>query len=307
MIAPALTVVILTMYRTEKVVAAAESVLRQLADGDHLLVFDQCAAECECAQALQSLAGAEANMTVHSDATCSGLAMARNVALTMVRTPLIFFLDDDATLVKGCLQAVREEIARDPSLVGVGVMQRTAPSPLWFRWYRLFRRGVFRDQRQELNIGREKRHFDDAPLPGGGALLRTETARALGFDENYLSYSMGEDVEFSLRLLQVGRTRLIPTAQIDHERAAAARDRSAATEMRDAVVSLHYLLLRLPKRTKADQLDYVWAQVGNGVRALAAACSRKSVQPLRGLAMGWLCILRGFRSVDFLKPRDRWG
>jgi hypothetical protein len=298
------TVAILTMYRPDHVLRAVQSVLPQLSRGDSILVLDQCVGNCECQERIQRAVRPEewGLLRVIRISTLSGLTQARNYVLARVSTPLILFLDDDAELLPGALTYLRRALDNE-EMVGAGVIQDTDAKRMWYYWYRIFRRGVFRDQRQELNLGPRKQLEENAPLPGGGAMLRTDTARRVAFDEGFVSYSMGEDIEFTNRLLTVGKTCLIPEARIRHERSPDARDRSARSEMRDAVTSLHYIYKCHPKSGVEVSAAYIWAQVGLCVRAAAASVSARSVAPALGWLNGWSSVSRGLSDLPFLSHR----
>src|SRR5262249_39652989 len=63
-------------------------------------------------------------------------------------------------------------------------------------------------------------------LPGCGMMWKTATVLNVGFNEDFEGYSLGEDLDFSLRAGREGRLFIAPAARLKHLHAADGRPQS---------------------------------------------------------------------------------
>lgn len=299
----AVTGVVLTMNRPSEFEEAIRQLVPQLRGNDQLLVIDQCAAQCECLERVASLGstlGARYRSIRRSD--LSGLPAARNMALDLASTPLVFFMDDDAEPMPGCLDALREALV-DEAAVGVGAIQSNkGHRPGWAFYYRIFRRDVFRDKRQEADYtpGGPDAVIPDTALPGAGFMVRLDAARKVRFNERLVSYAYGEDSEFALRLRQVGRTCLIRNAMINHKKATGNRTRTDYVEMRDVVPFLRFTRDALGRPTFSTRCAYVWANLGVTLEVAVRVARHRSTAPIKGWFAGWKAASHNYAKTAFV-------
>jgi GT2 family glycosyltransferase len=156
-----------------------------------------------------------------------GLTRQRNFALRLARTDLVAFFDDDTVLLPGCLGEMERPLRVSEQVVGVAAYienEQRRPTALW--WLRLRARVV-----PSLQPGRYFRSGISIPwaflppttewiegdwLPGCGSMWRTAAARDVGFNEEFVRYCSGEDLEFSLRMKEHGRLVLAGRARLVH-------------------------------------------------------------------------------------------
>jgi GT2 family glycosyltransferase len=230
---PGCTVVICTYRRAANLAAFLESLRKQDLVPESLVIVD--ASPDEETQRifvsdplLDSIAGCVLYFRVAG--RWKGLTRQRNFSLRGVQTDLMVFFDDDVELMPGCLrEMVRVLRGSDGAVVGVGaVVQNEGPEPSLRRVWRLRRRlGIV----GTLRPGRYTRSGmstpwgampSDAPpiegdwLPGCGMMWRTETVAELGFNDAFEGYSLGEDVDFSLRARRKGKLVMAPAARLRH-------------------------------------------------------------------------------------------
>jgi GT2 family glycosyltransferase len=149
------------------------------------------------------------------------------MGLSLVRTDLVAYFDDDIVLLPGCLAALEQAHREHPEVVGVGaniVNKDSAPSLRW-RLRRMLLVVPSLAPGRYFRSGRTTPWWRLAPdaglvegnwLSGGAVMWKTAPARATGFAENFAGYGAGNDVEFSLRIGRLGRQVVSGAAQVLH-------------------------------------------------------------------------------------------
>ena len=159
-----------------------------------------------------------------------GLTRQRNYAVRWVSTDLLVFFDDDVVLMPGCLaEMVRIHRELGLRVVGVGaVVHNDGPVPRARPLWRLRRRlrivtslDPGRYSRSGMSTPWGALPVETAPLegdwlPGCGMMWKTATVAELGFNDAFEGYSLGEDVDFSLRARQKGKLIMAPRARLQH-------------------------------------------------------------------------------------------
>jgi N-acetylglucosaminyl-diphospho-decaprenol L-rhamnosyltransferase len=189
------------------------SLRAQLRDGDELVVVDNGSTD---AAAVRALAPDAVVMEPHANL---GFAGGANLGAKHSSAPLIFFLNPDARVEPGSVQALRDAADARP---GWGAWQalvtlpggdaiNTAGNPvhfLGFGWAGGHGRPV-------PQAGGELREV--ASASGAALVVRREAWDAAGgFEERYFMY--GEDLDLSLRLRCMGwGVGVVPDARIEHD------------------------------------------------------------------------------------------
>jgi glucosyl-dolichyl phosphate glucuronosyltransferase len=177
---PSLCVGIATRNRCELVLGAVESVLRQVAAGDELVVVDNGSTDGtqEALAALAKSHGARFRVVVEPD---GGVSTARNRVLEEARAAIVCFLDDDALPGPGWLAALRAAWAdATPRVAAIGGPIRpvfATPPPGWLVCHFLYLVGA-------LELGDRRRVLDQSPgvgyVWGGNMSVRVAAAVEIG-------------------------------------------------------------------------------------------------------------------------------
>lgn len=241
---------------------------------------------------------AEAAVAVRRDrrlryvSSAPGLTRQRNVALRELRGDVVLFLDDDARPEPDVLGGLQRAY-KDPAIVGVtGRVIEPRSHRLGHQTSRL-RRLLFPSRREGTftSFGYPRRLTDlDTPrdmefMPGCFMSARTETARAVGFDEHLEGYALAEDEDFSYRLSRLGRIRYEPGLVVHHDNAGFAG--SATREFaRRVVLNRTYLFRKNFQPRPLSRLRF-------GMMVVLLAIHRLMNRNLRG-ALG---VVDGVRDV----------
>jgi glycosyltransferase involved in cell wall biosynthesis len=219
---PALSVVICTRNRPEKLTRAVASVLANSFADFELIVVDQ-STDRRSADAMMSFD--DDRIRYYPTATV-GVSISRNFAVHLARADTVSFIDDDCVCDREWLATIRSEFAAEPSALGV--------------YGRVIPYGKASDSNlvdvavsdgmicPALNQSAERRVIETTALPhltlGGGNNMsfRKEAFWQVGLFIESLgpgsAVGTGEDTEFSYRLLWHG-CRLIycPAAVVQHD------------------------------------------------------------------------------------------
>lgn len=216
-----ITAAICTRNRPDHVGRVVADLRAERAAGDRVLVVDQSDDPAATAAALAGL-GCE-----HRVDPSRGLPAARNVALDAVDTPIVWFLDDDARVMPGALDAVRRAFD-DPTVGGVTtrieerrVALHPGPTRLRIGWDGRVRQRVTATRGGSV-----------AFLQGASFAARTVALRAAGpCDPGFGGTAFLEDADWSTRLAALGwRLVVVPEAVVVH--LAAPRDGCRAPDRR---------------------------------------------------------------------------
>ena len=163
----------------------------------------------------------------HVEPALAGLTRQSNLGLSLVRSELVAYFDDDIVLLPGCIEEMARAHREHPDIVGVGANIENKEAEPSLRWR--LRRMLF--VVPSLAPGRYFRSGRTTPwwrlpagaglvegdwLSGGAVMWKTEAARATGFAENFVGYGAGNDVEFSLRIGRLGRQVVASRARLFH-------------------------------------------------------------------------------------------
>lgn len=205
-----LTIAIPTYNRSDVLFQTLDSVLRLMNPEDmELIVVDQCPPDDpERKERMLKYAGRESVRVITEDR--ASLTGARNTAIREARAPVVLFLDDDV-LIPDQLFAQHLRSYRDPQVSAVtgqvyNCLDPDHPPPL---------------SHPERNTRRHSNRHRKAParnISGGNHSVRKVVARSIGgYDEAFQGSALGEDMDFSQRLIGAGfHIQYNPDAWIIH-------------------------------------------------------------------------------------------
>ncbi len=273
-----------TLNRPHDLRVTLETLLRQSVLPQELIIVDQSRNDESEVAVRQLLAGSAQGKSItlqyRRDPGINGLAIARNVALSMSNSEVILFLDDDVVLEDDFVERLLSGYVEDPQLGGIsGIITNYTPGDLGHRlWQAIFVHGPFRDERQAIyHRAEELRHSGRIPVTrfGGGLMsFRTSAIAGVKFDENLRGASEGEDVDFCMHLPPGTRLAIDPRARLVHNASPTGR----RTEHWSAAVvrGTSYLYHR---NWRGSRLAFGWLMTGFASIALLAALKRRSGQP----------------------------
>lgn len=270
---PGVSLAICTRGRDASVNRLLDSVAAQRRTPDAVIVIDGSADRktehsVRARRDLASLAGRFLYVRVAE--RWRGSARQRNYALGLVRTDLVAFFDDDVVLLPGCLEAL-ETVHRRSSeeIAGVGASLRNqAMRPTLLA--RLSRTLGMVSTLQPGSYARsgiaipwefleDTREFVEGDwLYTTAAMWKTAIARETGFWD-FDGYSLGEDVEFSLRARRYGKVGVAGAAGVLHLHDSASRPDPLALGYMEIFNRYEIHRRGLPDRSRADVLRFAYA------------------------------------------------
>jgi GT2 family glycosyltransferase len=212
---PEITVIVCTRNRPEDLVRCVESLIGMSCPNYRILVVDNAPSDDRTRDAVEALSSPDVPLD-YVVAPVPGLSNARNVALALVTTPLVAWLDDDEVADEHWLAEIVRVFSDRPEAAAVSGL--VVPAELRTRAQALFEsfgghskgRGVTPAVFSAKTKGAQSPLF---PLPpfgvGANMAFRTKDLIALGgFDAALGAGSLtfgGEDTEMFSRLLLSGR------------------------------------------------------------------------------------------------------
>src|SRR5215831_17334690 len=219
--ATAISLIIPTRNRPADLLETVQAVLNQTRLPDELIVVDQSATP-DNHRPLEEMLDARPGVRLIYiwDRAIAGIPMARNAGFAASTGELVCYLDDDITPARDYLEQVVRGLGEFPGWAGLcgRFTEGVARGRLRRLIRALFRRGLFRDDRERL--GTMNRPVEMSLMCGGAACYRREMLRKFRFDENLTGYALGEDVEFCLRAGREFRFGGYPAVRWHHRRSA---------------------------------------------------------------------------------------
>ncbi len=201
-------VAIITRERRADVVAAIRSIESDLGSGDAIYVLENGCPENSTAGLEEEFPGVH----WHRIDENLGVAGGRNWLLEHTDRPLITFVDDDATLVAGSLEFVRQAFATDGSLGAVA--------------FRIDDPDTGRPRSHEYPFKGTDRVEEERPagyFVGAGFALRRRAAEEVGLFDGRLFYAL-EELDMSYAMAGAGwAIRYLPVARVVHHASPAGR------------------------------------------------------------------------------------
>lgn len=203
--------------------------------------------------------------------TGPGLTYQRNQGLAALPDHIeyVCFVDDDCLVPDGYFSTIRDTFSKNPGCVGACVVFRAPgidyatpsaanPSSPWRRLpVRLFESTFALDRKPgRVNAAAVVGTLQRAPkvatevewVSGGSMAFHLTAARSTLFDDQGLyGYALGEDLEFSLRVSELGSLFVAPNVVMTHKASATNRlDRRRFARM--DTVNRHYFVAQFPER-----------------------------------------------------------
>ncbi len=117
--APRVTAVVISHNRRERVLGALHSLIYTTTTPLRVVVVDNNSSEADTRELLGAVCAEHPQVRLHLSDRNLGAAGGRKLALDLLDTELVLFLDDDAELLPGALEHMISELDRDPDAAAV--------------------------------------------------------------------------------------------------------------------------------------------------------------------------------------------
>jgi len=237
--------IICTKNRPKSLRDALNSCLGQEGKPDHIIVVDS-STNNESQKVVEDF-NKSFGLKIHFVKSTPGLTHQRNIGIKNLQglTEVVHFIDDDSILLPGYFRAVLSTFERHPDALGVGGAILNLPE------HKVSKINLIcgLDSRKEgkvlksgINIlnftGNLDREVDW--VSGCSMSFLSAVFESISFDERREGNSIGEDVDFCLRLNQIGKLYWTPFATLLHIQSPI--NRESGVRVRVQVVR-HYLQL----------------------------------------------------------------
>jgi GT2 family glycosyltransferase len=258
----------------------------------------------------------------HERAERVGLTRQRNQGIRVcadLRPDIVHFLDDDAEILPGYLQAIEERFRTEPDLAGVGGRVQNASTERHPRLSALFLLSGKHPYTVRVS-GRvvmprpsdgNARRIGERPvrwLQGFAMSYKMSVLERHQFEERLEGYCFGEDRDFAFRVSRTNRLTVEPDARCLHH--SAAENRVDHRRLGRDATAMTYAWVSEQRGNGLSRVAALWSAVGDllqhGVLAFTgegqnAANSREHV---RGVLEGLVLIASG-RASDYTFHDDR--
>ena len=220
----------------------------------------------------------------------AGLFLSRLEAIKRCKTDIILFLDDDVVLDEDYLFLLFETYKDFPKVAGVGGVDLLLPKYGFLRklYSRLFLYHSGESSKLSLSMMNssmymwqdEKEPFFSEFLDGCNMSFKKEAVKDVEFQDYFNSYSLGEDLFFSLHASKKGKLIVNPSLRVKHIKSSLSRDRVENVAFMKVVN--HYKLLKYSKRKNYKYKTIFWTYLGY---ILASLC-KGDFKELKGYMKG---------------------
>ncbi len=202
--------------------------------------------------------------------TSPGLFRSRLEAIKRAKSDKILFLDDDVKIDKNYIKILLDTYAKFPNAAGVGGVDMLLPDYSFFRKLYSILFLYHSNDKSKLSLSmmnssmylwkNQKEPFVSQYLDGCNMSFRKEALKGAKFQDYFNSYSLGEDIYFSLIASQKGDLIVNPALKVKHFKSPLSRDRVENVAFMKVVN--HYKLLSLSKRGNYKYLTILWTYIG---------------------------------------------
>lgn len=292
-------VIICTRNRPDELARCLEHVLGSTAI-PRILVVDSSGPQ-HAAQLVEKAVAAHPHLEIRCIRTEPGLTVQRNHGLRASHADIVHFIDDDSYVTPTYFAEIMRAFASLGSrAVGVGGVQMNWPQRPPHPVRRAF--GLAAGPGQVSRAGwntyfycRNGHEIQSVDWLSGCAMsFRRDHAIQTWFDESLAGYSLGEDLEFCLRVAEPGWLYVATRAHLEHQRSD--RNRIDIRQYRAREIPFRASLVR-EHRTRFSSARFVVSLVGLILINLGRLPSRRqsSIDELRGILTGLRSIVVGSR------------
>jgi GT2 family glycosyltransferase len=297
--------IIPTIGRLKVLINTINSINQQTIIPNELIIIDQNESDTIKKLIVNNKLYDKLNIKYIHNKNITGLAQARNVGVKNVSSDIdiVLFLDDDVILEKMFIEEILKVYEIDDNINGVGgVITNYSKSLYQILHQRIFNREIFYDTRQIVYSKYLKiENYLETRIIGGGLMsFRKEIFNRYLFDEHYIGYSLGEDVDFSWRVSQEYKLVINPKARLEHIRSKTGRY-DLFEQYKSRVACSMYLFNKNISSLSHPIRVIVLNLIGQLIHSLLICVKVLSVKPIFGYITGLYCSYNKFKEIKFLK------
>ena len=307
-----ITVIIPTLNRQTDLIETVKSILQQCTIPQELIIVDQTKEPTYAKKLIETLINNyhlrdQVTLKYICDSNITSLAMARNRGIKEVTNDITLFLDDDVILMPNFIQSILEVYEECTEVDGVGgVMLNWKRSHLQKAFSTIFYIGPFRDMRIEiysdLNKFENRNAIVTNKLDGCMASFKKCIFETYSFDENYVGYSPGEDMDFSYRASKGYKLVITPKAKMFHKWSHDVTNReNLIRRTQYHIGGWWYFFKKNITKNVHNNLCFLWLNFGFLLSAFASLIKQRSTVKLIGTLMAFKIIIFNKGKFSFLK------
>lgn len=304
-----LSIIIATKDREDDLLITLQSLLKQTCMPNEIIIVDQSQQNCE-EKVLGTMKDSSIKLKYIWDRRISGLTEARARGLKESDGDIVFFLDDDITLDKYCIENLLKTYTDNPHLGGICAADTAVENMGLLRILitSLFNCGPFSGKKggwfyTDLLI----HHFHNKvrglhytwTFFGGLMSFRRQVAEEIGFDEKITERVSGEDIDIAFRASEKYPLALAPNVKVLHRFGTVLYNPKWAFERK--VFAKWYFFTKNVEKTPFNIFCFLWALLGLLISATASTISSRSLDPLRG----FLSAMKGMSITNTTYPPMR--
>lgn len=276
-----LAAVIPTRNRPSDLLKVIRSICGQSRLPDELIIVDQSYKNLSFNKVTKILSSFnKINLIYIHNPKIKGLVDAKRVAVSLARSDIICFLEDDIILDSEYLKQIVIGFTINPVMVGCsGVIENPQKSSTLYKLsFAIFHCGIFKDDRIKIDSefkGYRNKLIQSNALSGGVSSWLREVFEFVSFDVNN-NFHLLEDIEFSTRANAIFENRLFinPNARVIHNCSPLERESFGARQRRK--IREYFLFYKKRRYIKFSSLNFSWLLFGLLLEAIFKALLFKS-------------------------------
>jgi GT2 family glycosyltransferase len=309
-----ISIIIPTKNRKEDLLITLRSVIQQSCPPEEVVVIDQSQESCrEGVLELFKTSGNKLDLIYLWDKEIPGLAEARALGVKKSGGEIVFFLDDDITLDRNCIENLLKTYEENPHLGGIGGVDTSwANKSLWLLLAKsIFTCGPLTGRRGGwFFTGWLPHYFHNrltTPYPswwllGGIMSFKKHVVEEIGFDKQLVGHVFMDDVDLTFRASKKYCLVIDPKVRGYH-RGGMVAHYNTKENYEKRISGEWYFFKKNIEKTPLNILLFLWSFLGRLLGALFVSLAQGTLDPLRGFLRGMSVGARRYRNVSFSREK----
>ncbi|MDI6761042.1 MAG: glycosyltransferase [Candidatus Brocadiaceae bacterium] len=292
-----ISVIIPTKNRREDLLITLHAIIQQSCPPEEIVIVDQSQKDCkEEILELFRVNGSKLDLIYVWDKDITSLVEARTTGFNKSKCEIVFFVDDDITLEKNCIENLLQSYDVNPQLGGVGGAYTNMENMnlFWLLGKSLFTCGPFSLKKGGwFFTGWMAHYFHNRltkPWPsrwfiGGMMSFKRHVVEEIGFDKQLVGHVFMDDRDFTFRASKKYPLAIDPKVKGYHRGGMVALY-NMREDHEKRVSGEWYFFRKNIDNTPLNTLFFLWRMFGSLLVALLESIHHGSLDPLRGFLMG---------------------